>query len=55
MSVLSQVKGDELVFKAKLAKMGDKRIIWIPLAFREMIRDYEDEDLIVSIKKYRAK
>ncbi len=35
--------------------MGDNRIIWIPLALHEMIRDYEDEDIIVSIKKQKTK
>ena len=46
---------DELVFKSRISKMGDNRIIWIPLALREMIRDYEDEDIIVSIKKQKTK
>jgi ABC-type arginine/histidine transport system permease subunit len=45
---------DELVFKSKISKMGDNRIIWIPLALREMIRDYE-EDIIVTIKKQKTK
>ena len=55
MSVLTQVKGNELVFKAKLAKMGDHRIIWIPIGLREMIRDFEGEELMVTIKKSKAK
>jgi antitoxin component of MazEF toxin-antitoxin module len=46
---------DELVFKSKISKMGNNRIIWIPLALREMVRDYEDEDIIVTIKKQKTK
>jgi antitoxin component of MazEF toxin-antitoxin module len=46
---------DELVFKSKISKMGNNRIIWIPLALREMIRDYEDEDIIVTIKKQKVR
>jgi ABC-type arginine/histidine transport system permease subunit len=46
---------DELVFKSKISNMGDNRNIWIPLALREMIRDYENEDIIVSIKKQKTR
>ncbi len=46
---------DELIFKSKISKMGNNRIIWIPLALREMIRDYEDEDIIVIIKKQKVR
>ena len=46
---------DELVFKSKISKMSNNRIIWIPLALREMIRDYEDEDIIVTIKKQKVR
>ena len=35
--------------------MGNNCIIWIPLALREMIRDYEDEDIIVTVKKQKTK
>lgn len=42
---------DELVFKSRISKMGDNRIIWIPLAFHEMIKEFEDDDIMVSIKK----
>ena len=45
----------ELTFKAKISKMGDNRIIWIPLALREMITEFEDSDIIVSIKKAKEK
>lgn len=48
----AEEKGKVITFKAKIAKMGDSnRIIWIPLALHEMIRDFEDEDLLVTIKK----
>ena len=46
---------DELVFKGKISKMGDNRIIWIPLAFHEMIKEYEHNDIIVSIKRTKEK
>ncbi len=46
---------DELVFKSKIAKMGANRIIWIPLALHEMIREFEDDEIIVSVKKTKAK
>jgi len=46
---------DTLVFKSKISKMGNNRIIWIPLALREMVRDYEDEDIILTIKKQKTK
>jgi hypothetical protein len=46
---------DELVFKSKISKMGDNRIIWIPLALREMIKEFQDDDILVSIKKIKEK
>jgi antitoxin component of MazEF toxin-antitoxin module len=46
---------DELVFKSRISKMGNNRIIWIPLAFHEMIKEFEDEDIIVSVKKTKPK
>jgi hypothetical protein len=46
-----KIVNDELTFKAKISKMGDNRIIWIPLALREMIKEFEKSDIMVSIKK----
>ena len=54
MSLVKEMK-DELIFRGKVSKMGDNRIIWIPIALREMIRDYEDDDIIVTIKKAKTK
>ena len=42
---------DELTFKSKISKMGDNRIIWVPLALREMIKEFEKVNIMVSIKK----
>jgi hypothetical protein len=30
--------------------MGDNRIIWVPSALHEMIKDFEKSDVMVSIK-----
>jgi len=46
---------DELTFKSRISKMGDNRIIWIPIALREMITEFENNDVIVSIKKSKGK
>ena len=48
---VSYIVNDELTFKAKISKMGDNRIIWIPMALHEMIKDFEQSDVMVSIKK----
>ena len=48
---LGLVVTDELNFKSKISKMGDNRIIWVPLALREMIKEFEKGDIMVSIKK----
>ena len=42
---------DELTFRSKISKMGDNRIIWVPMALHEMIRDIAKSDIMVSIKK----
>jgi hypothetical protein len=42
---------DELTFKAKISKMGNNRVIWVPRALHEMIKDFEKEDVMISIKK----
>jgi hypothetical protein len=48
---IAKIVNDELKFKAKISKMGDNRIIWVPLALREMIKEFEKGDIMVSIKK----
>ena len=45
------IVNDELTFKAKISKMGNNRVIWVPIALHEMIKDFEKEDVIISIKK----
>jgi hypothetical protein len=52
---LGQIVHDELTFKSRISKMGDNRIIWIPVALREMIREFEKGDILVSIKKASKK
>lgn len=46
---------DELKFKARISKMGTKRQIIIPVGMYEMIKDFEDSDLIITIKKESTK
>jgi hypothetical protein len=36
-------------FKAKISKMGDNRVIWIPLAMHEMTRELEGKEILVTI------
>ena len=48
---ITKIVNDELKFKAKISKMGDNRIIWVPLALREMIKEFEKGDIMISIKK----
>jgi hypothetical protein len=52
---LGQIVNDELTFKSKVSKMGDNRIIWIPGALHEMVKDFEKGDIMVSIKKVAKK
>ena len=52
---LAQIVNDGLTFKSKLSKMGDNRIIWIPAALHEMIKNFENDDIMVSIKKVTKK
>ena len=33
----------DILFSAKISKMGEKRIIWIPKSLSEMIKPFEDE------------
>lgn len=48
---LAPIVNDELTFKSKISKMGNNRIIWIPAALHEMIKDFEKGDIMVSVKK----
>jgi hypothetical protein len=52
---LAQIVNDELTFKSKVSKMGDNRIIWVPMALHEMIKDFEKGDIMVSIKRVSKK
>lgn len=52
---LAQIVNDELTFKSKISKMGDNRIIWVPMAPHEMVKDFEKGDIMVSIKKVTKK
>ena len=48
---LAPIVNDELTFKAKISKMGNNRVIWVPMALHEMIKDFDKEDVMISIKK----
>ena len=39
-----------LKFNAKISKMGDRRIITIPKALEQMIGDYENKEITVTLK-----
>lgn len=52
---LASIVNDELTFKSKISKMGDNRIIWVPMALHEMVKDFEKGDIMVSIKKVTKK
>ena len=45
-----------ILFNAKISKMGDNRIIWIPKSLSEMIKPFEDEKrLLVKIMSTNSK
>ena len=52
---LAQIVNDELTFKSKISKMGDNRIIWVPMALHEMIKEFEKSDIMVTVKKISKK
>jgi hypothetical protein len=37
----------DILFSAKISKMGDNRIIWIPKSLCEMIKPFEDEKRVL--------
>lgn len=43
---------DEIEFKAKIIKMGTKKIIIIPKALDEMIKDLEKGNVMIKMTKY---
>ena len=45
----------DVIFNAKISKMGDNRIIWIPKSFAEMIKPWEDEKVLVKIMSTNTK
>ena len=45
----------DIVFSAKISKMGDNRVIWIPKSFSEMIKSFEDERVLVKIMSTNTK
>jgi hypothetical protein len=45
----------DIVFSAKISKMGDNRVIWIPKSFEEMIKPIEDEKVLVKIMSRNIK
>ena len=45
-----------MLFNAKISKMGDNSIIWIPKSLSEMIKPFEDEKrLLVKIMSTNSK
>ena len=39
----------DVLFSAKISKMGENRVIWIPKSFGEMIKSFENERVLVKI------
>ena len=37
----------DILFSAKISKMGDNRIIWTPKSLSEMIKPFEDEKRVL--------
>jgi hypothetical protein len=37
----------DILFSAKISKIGDNRIIWIPKSLSEMIKPFEDEKRVL--------
>jgi antitoxin component of MazEF toxin-antitoxin module len=44
-----------VTFTAKISKMGDNRVIWIPKSFAEMIKPWEDEKVLVKLMSTNTK
>lgn len=42
---------EDLKFPAKISKMGDNKIIWIPKIMHDMIEKFEDETVTVTITR----
>ncbi len=38
-------------FPSTISKMGDNKIIWVPLAVHEMVRDLEGKKLMVTVEE----
>ena len=41
----------DIKFPARISKMGDNKIIWIPKIMHDMIEEFEDERVTVTITK----
>ena len=44
---------EDLKFAARISKMGDNKIIWIPKIMHDMIEKFEDETVTVIITRRR--
>ena len=42
---------EDIKFPARISKMGDNKIIWIPKIMHDMIEKFEDERVTVTITK----
>ena len=42
---------EDVKFPAKISKMGDNKIIWIPKTMHDMIEKFEDETVTVIIMR----
>ena len=42
---------EDIKFPARISKMGDNKIIWIPKIMHDMIKKFEDERVTVTITR----
>ncbi|HYY71777.1 MAG TPA: hypothetical protein VE595_05140 [Nitrososphaeraceae archaeon] len=42
---------EDIKFPARISKMGDNKIIWIPKIMHDMIEKFEDERVTVTITR----
>jgi antitoxin component of MazEF toxin-antitoxin module len=42
---------EDIKFPARISKMGDNKIIWIPKIMHDMIEEFEDERVTVTITR----
>lgn len=47
---MKKEKIDGFAFPARISKMGNNRIVWIPKALHKMIKQFEGKDIVVELR-----